>query len=128
MECKVFIRRNFGHGYKDAWPRLSFFQRHIYWPLVRKVEDGMSRRFWFWIYRDSFPDKDCADPGAVSRHPVIEMTIVFPWGIKDNPVKLEGWNAFIGKSRGVAFGIRNPGIHEALTIEIPETWKGGSEW
>lgn len=128
MECKIFIRRNFGCGYDEAWPELSFFQKHIYWRLIRNVGDGMRRWFGFWIYKYNVPDSACPDPGAASRRPVVDITIVFPLRIKGNPMLFEEWVEFARKCQDVALGVHAPGIHNVLSICVPQTWKGGSEW
>lgn len=128
MECKIFVRRNFGKGYKDAWPRLSFFQRKVYWRLIRGAEDGVSKKLGFWLYHFTLQDDSCTDPGARRRHPAVEVTIVFPWRIKGCPTQLEGWDEFVRNCESVALGIHRQGIRDDLTVAIPDGWMGGSEW
>lgn len=128
MDCKVFVRRNFGNGYDDAYPKLTFFQNHIYWRLIRDVSDGVSHQFGYWLYRFNIIDKECGDAGVAGRSPVIDVKIVFPFCLKGNPVELAEWNDFILRCREIAKNVHEAGLNDSLTVTIPRSWKGGSEW
>lgn len=121
--CKLYIRRKFPDvGYDDAWPKLPFVFGLVFRWLIRGLDDGVSRRWGFWIFREAIDDENCLNLAAVGRDPKIFITILFPYLLKDNPATLPRWREFLDNCRDVARSVKKPGETCRLEIPVAKSW------
>ena len=121
--CKLYIRRKFPDvGYDDAWPKLPFVFGLVSQWLIRDLEDGVSRKWGFWMFRDVLDDEDCLNIAAVGRDPKIIINMLFPYLLKDNPTIMPGWCEFLGKCRAMARNVKKPGECNCLEIPVSKSW------
>jgi len=121
--CKLYVRRKFPNiGYDDAQPKLPFILGLTFQWLVRDIEEGVSRKWGFWMFRGEIHDENCLSPDAVGRDPKIFMTILFPYLLKDNPTTLPGWSSFLTNCWEVARNTNKAGETSRLVIPIANSW------
>ncbi len=143
----IFIKRNMGSGYEEAYPPCSFFKKWIFRKyLLKKAEDcfqemlsinmknksvteledefrkGLRGKSDFWhgfLFEmiERKPDEKCIDPLAERRCPTFKMTIIMEG--KPQIFPIERFDNFIQKCFDKANEIMQPGVNDELKIEIP---------
>lgn len=118
----IFVEKNIGKGFETIYPDLPHWKLGLLRCLIRGCQRGLSKRCGFLLYHKVDIDKNCPDPRAQGRSPLIEMTAVFPWKFDEKHLFSEIGNKVLQKCWDVALMASAKGKNIQMTLELPQTW------
>jgi len=118
----IFLERNMGNGYENAYPDIPLWLRRYYSFIIGNPVNRLSKRFKYLIYHREEIDEECPDPRSKGRSPKIEMNAIFPRDFDENHLFSKIGNDLLEKCWTTAKEIQTRGANASLKIELPESW------
>ena len=118
----IFLERNMGNGYENAYPDVPSWLRRFYLFVIGNPTAPLSKRLKYLVFHREEIDNDCPDPRSKGRSPKIVMNALFPRSFDERHLLSKAGNDLLDKCWKTAKEIRVRGANSSLKIEVNESW------